>query len=164
MVDFTWFKQIFKGDIITPTDEGYESAITRWARNAARRARIVAYVRDAEDVSTALQYARTNGIKVAIHGGGHSPNGASSIEDGLVIDLSRHLNGVRVDPEKRLAYVGGGAKWAAVNKATMEHGLAMTGGTVGHVRRLLFVTEQLLIEASDRCRGVRMIIEDSPLS
>ncbi|EKM52970.1 uncharacterized protein PHACADRAFT_147283 [Phanerochaete carnosa HHB-10118-sp] len=133
MSDSARFRDTFKGDILTPEDEGYERALARWAVNAIRRARIVAYVRDAEDVSTALRYAKENGIKVAIHGGGHSPNGASSVQDGLVIDLARYLNGVRADPENRLAYVGGGAKWATVNKATMEHGLAMVGGTVGHV-------------------------------
>ncbi|EKM51783.1 uncharacterized protein PHACADRAFT_187189 [Phanerochaete carnosa HHB-10118-sp] len=122
----------FKGDIVAPGDEDYERAITRWAANATRRARIVAYVRDAEDIATALRYAQVDGLKIAIHGGGHSPNGASSVEDGLVIDLSRYLNSVRVDPEARLAYVGGGAKWADVDKATMAHGLAMTGGIVSH--------------------------------
>ncbi|EKM51784.1 uncharacterized protein PHACADRAFT_150472 [Phanerochaete carnosa HHB-10118-sp] len=127
---------LFKGDIITPDDEDYEHAITRWAVNAIRRARIVAYVRDAEDVSTALRYAQANGLKIAIHGGGHSPNGASSAEGGLVIDLGRYLNDVRVDPEARIAYVGGGAKWADVDRATMAHGLAMTGGTVSHVSQL----------------------------
>ncbi|GJE99995.1 FAD-binding oxidoreductase [Phanerochaete sordida] len=132
MHDLTWLARTVTGDIITPTDDGYDTALDRWARNAVRRARVVVYVHTPADVGAALRYARENGLRLAIHGGGHSPSGASSVEDGLVIDLSRYLDGVRVDPEERLAYVGGGAKWAAVNKATMEHGLAMTGGTVGH--------------------------------
>jgi FAD/FMN-containing dehydrogenase len=37
-----------------------------------------------------------------------------------------------VDPGARRAYVGGGAAWAAVDAATAEHGLAVTGGTVSH--------------------------------
>jgi len=39
---------------------------------------------------------------------------------------------VRVDPTKKLAYVGGGALWEAVDKAGIEHGLATVGGTVNH--------------------------------
>lgn len=132
--DLADLRRAFKGDIVVPGDAGYEQAIQRWALNAVRRARIVAYVRDAADVGAALRYARAHGVKIAVHGGGHSPNGASSSEDGLVVDLSRYLNTVRVDPAQRRAYVGGGATWAAVNKATMEHGLAMVGGTVSHVR------------------------------
>ena len=48
-----------------------------------------------------------------------------------MIDLSR-MDSVRVDPAARRAYVGGGAAWAAVDAATAEHGLAVTGGTISH--------------------------------
>ncbi len=48
-----------------------------------------------------------------------------------MIDLSR-LDGVRIDPEARRAYVGGGASWAAVDGATAPHRLAVVGGTVSH--------------------------------
>ncbi len=37
---------------------------------------------------------------------------------------------VEVDPERRVARVGGGATWAQVDRATQEHGLATTGGRV----------------------------------
>jgi len=126
------FRQKFKGDIVTPSDADYNKAIARWAVNAERKARIVAFVKDAADVSSALEYAKTNKLPVAVRGGGHSASGASSTEGGLVIDLSRHLSGVRVDAEKKLAYVGGGAIWETVDKAAIAHGLATVGGTVNH--------------------------------
>ena len=44
-----------------------------------------------------------------------------------MIDLSR-MNGVRVDPEARRAYVGGGSSWAALDAATAPHGLAVSVG------------------------------------
>ena len=50
-----------------------------------------------------------------------------------MIDLSRYLNTVKVDPDKRLGYVGGGAIWETVDKAAINHGLATVGGTVNHV-------------------------------
>lgn len=127
-------KSTFKGDLLTPDDDGYDQAIARWARNAARRAAIVAFVKDAEDVSAAILYAKQNNLPIAIKGGGHNPSGASSSEGGLVIDLSRHLNTARIDPEKKLGYVGGGAIWETVDKAAIQHGLATVGGTVNHVR------------------------------
>ncbi|KAI5117034.1 hypothetical protein M0805_002250 [Coniferiporia weirii] len=129
---FDLFKSAFKGDLVLPGDKDYEKAISRWASNAARRARIVAFVRDAEDVSLAVGFARSEGLPLAIRGGGHSSSGASSAEDGLVVDLSRYVNGVRVDPKEKLAYVGGGAIWETVDKAAIEHGLATVGGTVNH--------------------------------
>jgi len=125
------FKQSFKGDIFTPTDAGYPEALTRWALNAQANAKVVAFVRDPEDVALAIAYAKQNGLPIAIRGGGHSTAGASSTE-GLVIDLSRHLNTVKIDSENKIAYVGGGAIWEQVDKAAIQHGLASVGGTVNH--------------------------------
>ena len=75
-------------------------------------------------------------VHFAIRGGGHSAAGTSSAEGGLVIDLSRYLDNVRVDPENKLAYVQGGAIWKTVDEAAIKHGLAAVGGTVNHVRRI----------------------------
>ncbi|VDB97536.1 unnamed protein product [Peniophora sp. CBMAI 1063] len=132
MSDFATFKTSFKGDIVTPEDSDYEQALTRWAANARRRAAVVAFVRDEEDIALAIKYARSNGLPIAIRGGGHNPAGSSSSEGGLVIDLSRHLASVRVDAEKKLAYADGGALWRTFNNETMKYGLATTGGTVSH--------------------------------
>jgi hypothetical protein len=132
MSELESLSKTFKGDIVTPSSADYEKAIARWAINAQRKAKVVAFVKDSEDVVLAIKYAKANKLPVAIRGGGHSASGASSSEDGLVIDLSRHLNGVKVDADKKLAYVGGGAIWETVDKAAIEHGLATVGGTVNH--------------------------------
>jgi FAD/FMN-containing dehydrogenase len=143
MFDFPTFQNAFKGDLVTPTDPDYAKAIMRWALNARRNADIVAFVKDPEDVSLAINYAKANKLPIAIRGGGHNPAGASSTERGLVIDLSRYLNGVRVDPEHKLAFVGGGAIWETVDKTTIEHELATVAGTVNHVCCSLHFTPKL---------------------
>ena len=130
---FDTFKASFEGDLVTLGDAGYDAAIARWAKNASRKAAVVAFVKDAEDVSRAIIYARQAKLPIAIKGGGHNVSRASSSEGGLVIDLSRYLNGVTVDSEKKLGYVGGGAIWETVDKVAIEHGLATVGGTVNDV-------------------------------
>ena len=50
--------------------------------------------------------ARDSGVDLAIRGGGHSVPGFGTVDDGLVIDLSP-MRGVRIDPLKRVARVGG---------------------------------------------------------
>ncbi|KAI9451953.1 FAD-binding domain-containing protein [Russula earlei] len=122
----------FTGDWITPDHPRYSEAIARWAINAERRAKVVAFVKSAQDVATVLKYGKQYKLPVAIRGGGHSTSGASSVEDGVVIDLSRYLSSVRVDPVEKLAYIGGGAIWETVDKAAIQHGLATVGGTVNH--------------------------------
>ena len=128
------FKAQFSGDIVTPEHLEYEQAISRWANNAIRRAAVVAFVKGPEDVALAIKYARDNSLRLAVRGGGHNPSGASSSEGGLVIDLSRYLNSVKIDVEKKLAYVQGGAVWKTVDEAALKLGLAAVGGTVDHVR------------------------------
>lgn len=132
-ISLTTFKRDLKGDIVGLEHPGYNDAIARWAINAERRAEVVAFVKDTADIATAIQYARNQNLQIAIRGGGHSAAGASSVEGGLVIDLSKYMNGARIDPEKKLAYVGGGALWETVDKNAIEHGLATVGGTVNHV-------------------------------
>ena len=133
MNNLTSFTKSFRGDIVTPQDQDYTQAIARWALNARREAKIVAFVKDAEDVALAIKYAKDNNMPIAVRGGGHSPAGVSSCE-GLVVDLSRHLNGVKIDSEKQLAIVGGGALWETVDKAAIKHSLATVGGTINSVR------------------------------
>ncbi|KAL1683359.1 hypothetical protein EV122DRAFT_273482 [Schizophyllum commune] len=128
--DLPEFPPNFKGDIILRNSPDYPDAIRRWARSAERQAAIVAYVKDSADVAIALAYARQHILPIAIKGGGHSSAGASSVEDGLVIDCSRYLNYCRVDAERKIAHVGGGATWETVDTAAYKHGLSMVGGTV----------------------------------
>jgi FAD/FMN-containing dehydrogenase len=131
-MDLSSFRKASDGDIVTPNDPDYTAAIGRWALNAQIHAQVVAFVKSEADVALALKYAKGNQLPLAIKCGGHSAGGASST-DGLVIDLSRHMNGVRIDAPNKLAYVGGGALWETVDKAAIQYGLASVAGTVNHV-------------------------------
>ena len=111
-------------------------SIARWAKNAARKAKYVAFVKNTDDISLAIKFAASENLPIAIRGGGHSSSGASSSEGGLVIDLSRYINEARIDAEQKRAYVGGGAVWRTVDETAIKHGLATVGGTVNHVRIL----------------------------
>jgi hypothetical protein len=84
------------------------------------------------DVVEAIRFATSAGLPVAVRAGGHSAAGFGSVEAGLVIDL-RPIDHVRVDPETRIAAIGGGALAGAVDRATHEYGLATTTPTVSTV-------------------------------
>jgi len=124
------FRAEFTGDIVSPKDGAtYDAAISRWALNASRKAALVVYPKTVQDISLALKHID---LPLAIRGGGHSASGASSREDGLVIDLSKYFAGVRIDAEAKRGYVGGGAIWKTVDEEAIKHGLATVGGTVNH--------------------------------
>ncbi|KAF5332335.1 hypothetical protein D9758_016118 [Tetrapyrgos nigripes] len=127
--------QSFQGDLVYPNDPSYSSAIARWASNAERQAALVSFPKTTSDISLVLDYALHQSkppLPIAVKCGGHSASGASSSEGGVVIDLSRYFSEVRVDPEAKLAYVGGGAIWATVDEKTAEYGLATVAGVVNH--------------------------------
>lgn len=84
-------------------------------------------------VIRAVAFARECDLPVTIRGGGHNVAGRAVCDGGPPIDLSRMRN-VRVDPDARTAWVGGGATWADVDHETGAFGLATPGGASSRTR------------------------------
>ena len=117
------------GDVVAPGDEAYDEARTVYNAMIDRRPAVVIRCANVSDVVAAVNYARENGLDLAVRGGGHSVPGFGTCEDGVVIDLSGIRN-VTVDAKSRTARAEGGATWGDFNDATHAHGLATTGGII----------------------------------
>jgi FAD/FMN-containing dehydrogenase len=123
-------REAVRGDVFAPDDVGYLEACRVWnGMFDGRRPALVVRCTGAADVIAAVGFARSNDLPLAVRGGGHSIAGFSTCDGGLVVDLSA-MRGVRVDVERRVAHVGGGATWSDVDHETLAHGLATTGGVV----------------------------------
>jgi FAD/FMN-containing dehydrogenase len=120
----------FPGGWILPDDPDYDEARSTFNGTIDRRPAVVIRPTSTDEVSAAVRWARSEGLPIAVRGGGHNVAGHATADDAAVIDL-RHMREVVVDPERRRARVGGGAIWNDVDAATVPHGLAMTGGTFG---------------------------------
>ena len=121
----------FRGDLVEAADAEYDDSRRVWNANIDRRPRVVAHCLDEADVQAAVRFAAEQGLEIAVRGGAHSMSGASVVDDGIVIDLSR-MNQVRVDPDARRAVVAGGALLGDLDAATQAHGLAVPAGLVSH--------------------------------
>jgi hypothetical protein len=123
----------FAGEVLAPGDAGFAQARAEvlWNGSITHQPALLTRPATNADVAAAIAFAREQGVPLSVRGGGHGYAGKAVAEDGVVIDLSR-MAGVRVDPDAQRAYVGGGAAWAAVDAATAEHGLGVTGGTISH--------------------------------
>ena len=118
-----------RGPVITADEAGYDEA--RKVYNAMIDRRPLAVVRcvNAGDVMATVDFARENGVGIAVRGGSHSVPGFGVCDDGVVADLSA-MRSVRVDPAARTARADGGATWGDFNAATYPFGLASTGGII----------------------------------
>jgi FAD binding domain/Berberine and berberine like len=116
-----------RGVVIEPSDPGYDAARAVYNAMIDKRPALIARCLDAADVIAALKFGREQGLEVAVRGGGHSGPGLGVVDDGLVIDLSP-MRWVRVDPQARIAQVGGGSQTGDLDHATHAFGLATPTG------------------------------------
>jgi FAD/FMN-containing dehydrogenase len=119
----------FSGQLLKPTDAGYEEARKVHNGLVDKRPGLIARCRNVADVVDAVALARNLGLEVAVRGGGHNVAGRSTVDGGLMIDLAT-MKGIHVDAKARTVRAQGGVTWAELNRETQLHGLAVTGGVV----------------------------------
>jgi FAD/FMN-containing dehydrogenase len=149
-----------KGRVITPEDADYDEARLGLSLEAVRRPALIVRPVNAFDVSFAVSLARETGAELAIRGGGHSLAGHSTVEGGIVIDMS-HMKRLDFDIEGRTAWAEAGLTAGEYTNAAAEHGLATgfgdaptvgisgltTGGGIGYLVRKYGLTIDNLLAA-----------------
>ena len=153
-------KSSLRGALIQPSDPNYNDARKIYNAMHDKKPRLIAEVADVADVIACVNFARNEKMIVAIQGGGHNAGGLGTVDDGLVIKLSR-MKSTRVDPGARTVRVDGGCTWGDVDHATHAFGLAVPtgiisttgvggltlGGGLGHLTRGCGLTIDNLLEA-----------------
>jgi FAD/FMN-containing dehydrogenase len=157
---FTALAQGFRGDLVGPTDAGYDDARKLYNGMIDKHPRLIARCADVADVIAAVKCGRDNGMLLAIRGGAHNGPGFASVDNGLVVDMSA-MKGVRVDPVARTARVAAGCTQGDLDHATHAFGLATPAGIIsttgvagltlsgghGHLSRKYGLTIDNLVEA-----------------
>src|SRR3954470_22847807 len=118
-----------RGEVIVPSDPGYDDARAIWNGAHDRRPALIVRCAGVADVMRAVEFTRSQDLEVAVRGGSHSIPGFSTTDGGIVIDLSA-MQGVRVDPQAGTARAEGGAQWGPFDHETQAFGLGVTGGLI----------------------------------
>jgi len=121
----------FKGRLLTPGENEYESARRIWNGMVDKRPAVIARCLSPADVCAAVKLGRAEQMPLSIRGGGHGVAGNAVCDAGIMVDLSL-MKDVTVDPVKRQAIAAPGVLWSEFDRTTQAHGLATTGGQVGH--------------------------------
>ena len=120
-----------RGEVLLAGSEGYDRTRRVWNALFDKKPALIARCTGAADVQQAVNFARQHQLLTAVRAGGHSISGKSICDGGLMIDL-QPMQGVRVDPETRRAYLESGSLLGQLDHECAAYGLATTAGTVSH--------------------------------
>ena len=118
-----------RGPLLRPGSAAYTAA--RRVRNArfdGARPLAVLKARGVSDVRAAVGWSVRNGVRFTARSGGHSYAGYSTLNGGLVVDLSA-LNGIAVSADRRTVQIGAGARLIDVYAALARRGLTIPAGS-----------------------------------
>lgn len=158
------------GEVVRAGDPGYEAARVGWNRLYSRYPEAIVFCANTQDVVNAVGWAREEGIALRARSGRHSLDGWSSIDGGLVVDVSR-MKSVTIDEAARTATVGTGLTQKEVVPALGQRGFVIPTGSEGGVGLggvvlgggFGLLTRNLGL-ASDNLLAAEMVVADGPRS
>ncbi|MBP3982435.1 FAD-binding oxidoreductase [Acidovorax sp. JG5] len=112
-----------QGTVILAGDPAYDTARKVWNGMIDKHPAAIVCCTTTLDVVHAVNFARDQGLPLAVRGGGHNIAGSALCDDGIVIDLSQ-MKAAQVDADARRITIEGGATLADFDAATQAHGLA----------------------------------------
>ena len=125
------FAASLRGELLMAGSAEYEGARRLWNALFDKKPALIARCTGAADVQAAVNFAREHQLLTAVRAGGHSFSGKSSCDGGLMIDL-QPMQGVRVDPQAKRAYLEAGSLLGLLDHECAAYKLATTAGTVSH--------------------------------
>lgn len=94
-----------------------DKRVTDWGRLHRVQLNRIVTPKTEEALREAIERARTENLKIALRGSGHSAGGQSLCEGGMMIDMRRLNRLLELKPDERMATVQAGADWAVMTQA-----------------------------------------------
>jgi hypothetical protein len=118
------------GPVHAAGDDGMAAEVATWNVAVQHTPAIAVGATCAADVQAAVSWAVAHDLKVAVQATGHGPvrNAAGSL-----MITTRRMQGVAIDPDRRIARVQAGVKWHRLLEAAAEYGLAGLCGSSSDV-------------------------------
>ncbi len=120
------------GRIVFPGNPSYNTARMEFNRRFSKFPRVIVFCQRTQDVINAVKWARERGIRLRVRSGRHSYEGFSTVNGGIIIDVSE-MNKVTVDRKNGVAIVQTGNPLARVYKKLWNKRVAIPAGTAPDV-------------------------------
>jgi FAD/FMN-containing dehydrogenase len=126
----TALRRAFSGQLHLPGGNGFDTARAAWIPHIDARPLVAAEACGADDVRAALIWAREHDVPLAVQATGH---GVVVPAGGALLLKTSLMRSVLIDPVRRIARVGAGARWGNVVDAAAPFGLVPLSGTARSV-------------------------------
>jgi FAD/FMN-containing dehydrogenase len=123
VVEIEEFQASLRGSLLLPGDPDYDQARQIWNAMIDKRPAMIVRCAGSADVLASVNFARKQGLELAVRGGGHNIAGSALCNDGLVIDLST-MRSVHIAPLRQRAWVEGGATLRDFDHEAQAYALA----------------------------------------
>jgi hypothetical protein len=115
------------GPVLRPADPGFAEETSGFNLANSYAPAVAVGVTNEADVVEAVRFAAEHDLPVRVLATGHGP--ADPVTDGVLV-VTRRLSTVSIDADARVATIGAGVKWEAVQAAAAPLGLtAITGSS-----------------------------------
>ena len=120
------------GRIVRPEDPEYAESSAGWDLLFTHYPMVIVFAQETQDVVNALTWARQNDVALRVRSGRHNLEGWSSVDNGIVIDVSE-LKSAKFDAATKTATVGAGLNQMEAVTELGKAGFAAPTGTEGTV-------------------------------
>ncbi|MCW2703667.1 MAG: mcrA [Blastococcus sp.] len=128
--DVDELRSVVHGPVYAAGDDGLAAEVATWNVAVQHTPAIAVGATCAADVAAAVAWAVAHDLRVAVQATGHGPvrNAAGSL-----MITTRRMQGLSIDPDRRIARVQAGVTWVRVMEAAAEFGLAGLCGSSSDV-------------------------------
>src|SRR5436190_14561694 len=120
-------------ELVKRGEEQWDSARAAWNLAIDQRPAMVARPGNPDEVAAVLNFARQNGLRVAVQAEGHSAGALAGVGDDTLLLKTGRMTGAEIDADSRQARAGAAAKWQAVSALASPQGLSAISGSSAEV-------------------------------
>jgi len=120
-------------EIVMRDEEQWDSARAAWNLAIDQKPAMVARPGNTDEVAAVVDFAREEGLRVAVQAEGHGAGPLAGVGDDTLLLKTGRMTGAEIDADSRQARVRAAAKWRDVSALASPEGLAALSGSSAEV-------------------------------